>query len=71
MRSRLVSAAMAGVSNRFLLVKATSKATRKLHRPNSRIQDTINDVLFRFSCNNPLASAPQKINGAVYLPRAS
>jgi hypothetical protein len=44
MRSELVFGAIAYVSNRFLLTKLASKATRKLHKPNTRIQDTTNDV---------------------------
>jgi hypothetical protein len=55
MRSELVFNAMAYVSNRFLLTKLASKATRNLHRPNSRIQDTTNEALVRFSCANPMA----------------
>jgi hypothetical protein len=49
MRSQLVFGAMAHISNRFLLTKLASKATRKFHRPNTRIQDTTNEVLERFS----------------------
>jgi len=55
MRSELVFNAIAYVSNRFLLTKLASKATRKLHRPNSRIQDTTNDALVRLSRANPIA----------------
>ncbi len=47
MRSELVFNAMAYVSN-FLLTKLASMATRKLHRPNTRIQDTTNDAFVRF-----------------------
>jgi hypothetical protein len=49
MRSELVFSAIAHVSSRFLLTKLASKGTRKFHRPNSRIQDTTNEVLERFS----------------------
>ena len=55
MRSELVFRAMTHVSNRFLLVKLASTATRALHRPNSRIQETMNDVFVRFSQANPMA----------------
>ena len=55
MRSDLVFGAMAHVPNRFLLTKLAAKATRKLHRPGSRIQDTANDVLGRFRRANPMA----------------
>jgi len=54
MRSQLVFGAMGCVSNRFLLTRAASKAARKLHRPQVRIEDTVNDVLVRFTWANPL-----------------
>ena len=47
MRSKLIFGTMTKVSNRFLLVRLASKATRALHRPNSRIQETMNDVFVR------------------------
>jgi hypothetical protein len=55
MRSDLVFGAMTYVSNRFLLARVAAKATRKLHRPNTRIQDTANEVFGRFRRANPLA----------------
>lgn len=55
MRSELVFAAMRHVSNRYLLVNIAAKATRKLHRPSSRIQETMDDALVRFSHANPVA----------------
>jgi hypothetical protein len=58
MRSELVFGAIAHVSNRFLLVKLAAAATRKLHRPNTRIQGTMNDVLVRFSGAVPIAALP-------------
>ena len=57
MRSNLVFGATAYVSNRYLLTRIASKATRKLHRPNTRIQETTNEVLLRFSRVSPIASA--------------
>ena len=47
MRSELIYDAVRTVQNRYLLCQVASKATRKLHRPNTRIQDTMNDVLVR------------------------
>jgi hypothetical protein len=69
MRSDLVFGAMTHVSNRFLLTGVAAKATRKLHRPNTRIEDTLNEVLERFAHANPLADAlpadaPQPFPGA-------
>jgi hypothetical protein len=57
MRSELVFGAIAHVSNRFLLTKLASKATRKFHRPNTRIQDTTNDVFMRLSRSRPISIA--------------
>jgi hypothetical protein len=48
MRSELVFGAMTQVPHRLLLVGLASKATRILHRPNSCIQETMNDVFERF-----------------------
>ena len=59
MRSELVFGAMEHVSSRFLLVKLAAKATRKFHRPNTRIQETMNDVLVRFSQVNPMAGVQE------------
>lgn len=53
MRSDLVFGALAHVSNRYQLCQLASKATRKLHKPNTRLQDTTNDVLHRFQTTNP------------------
>jgi hypothetical protein len=72
MRSELVFGAMAHIPNRFLLTKLASKATRKFHRPNTRIQDTTNEVFVRFSRSSPIPIAryvPQP--AAIPLARAS
>jgi hypothetical protein len=55
MRSELVFGAMTYVSNRFLLTRVTAKATRRFHRPNTRLQDTANEIFERFTRANPLA----------------
>src|ERR1700749_2903201 len=52
MRSDLIFGALAHVSNRYQLCQLASKATRKLHKPNTRLQDTTNDVLARFHSTN-------------------
>ena len=57
MRSELIFGATTYVSNRFLLSRLASTAIRKFHKPNTRIEDTTNDVLVRFSRANPLAGA--------------
>jgi hypothetical protein len=57
MRSELIFGALTHVSNRYQLCQLASKATRKLHKPNSRLQDTTNEVLYRFRTANPGASS--------------
>ena len=49
MRSDLVFAAIARVHNRYFLTASAATTTRKLHRPMTRIPDTINDALLRLS----------------------
>jgi hypothetical protein len=58
MRSDLVFGALSHVSNRYQLCQLASKATRKLHKPNTRLQDTTNEVLVRFHSTNPGTVAP-------------
>ena len=60
MRSDLVFGALSHLTNRYQLCQLASKATRKLHKPNTRLQDTTNEVLGRFRTTNPgtLAAAP-------------
>ena len=58
MRSDLVFGALSHVSNRYQLCQLASKATRKLHKPNTRLQDTTNEVLGRFQTTNPGTLAP-------------
>jgi hypothetical protein len=53
MRSDLVFKALSQVTNRYQLCQLASKATRKLHKPNTRLQDTTNEVLCRFETTNP------------------
>jgi hypothetical protein len=48
MRVDLTLMALVYESNRYLLTRLIAKATRKLHRPNTRLQDTTNDVFERF-----------------------
>jgi hypothetical protein len=45
MRSELVFEAAVSISNRYLLSQVVSKATRKMHRPNTRLEETANVVL--------------------------
>ncbi len=54
MRSDLIFGALTHVNNRYQLCQLASKATRKLHKPNTRLQDTTNDVLERFKDTVPM-----------------
>jgi len=58
MRSELIFGALTHISNRYQLCQLASKATRKLHKPNTRLQDTMNDVLIRFRESSPAAAVP-------------
>ena len=55
MRAELTFKALARDSKRYQLCRMAAAATRKLHRPNTRLQDTMNDVFERFSCSKPRA----------------
>ena len=54
MRSQLIFGAMTHVKNRYELCQLASKAARKLHKPSTRLQDTMNEVLLRFHKSNPV-----------------
>ena len=56
MRSDLIFGALTHVKNRYELCQLASKATRKLHKPNTRLQDTTNEVLDRFKDTVPMSS---------------
>ena len=49
MRSDLIFGALTHVTNRYELCQLASKATRKFHRPSTRIQETMNQVLDRIA----------------------
>ena len=54
MRSDLIFGALTHVTNRYQLCQLAAKATRKLHKPNTRLQDTTNEVLDRFKDTVPM-----------------
>lgn len=58
MRSDLIFGALTHLENRYQLCQLASKATRKLHKPNTRLQDTTNEVLARFQDTNPVSEKP-------------
>ena len=49
MRSDKVFEALHTMQNRYMLCQLASKATRKFHKPNTRIQDTTNEVMNRIA----------------------
>lgn len=53
MRSNKVFEALHTMPNRYMLCQLASKATRRFHRPNTRIQETMNEVLDRISDSDP------------------
>jgi hypothetical protein len=61
MRSDLIFGALTHVNNRYQLCQLASKATRKLHKPNTRLQDTTNEVLDRFKDTVPMDDAAEPI----------
>ena len=61
MRSDLIYGALAHISNRYQLCQLASKATRKLHKPNTRLQDTTNEVLVRFHQESPIGAGSHAI----------
>lgn len=62
MRSDLIFGALTHVNNRYQLCQLASKATRKLHKPNTRLQDTTNDVLERFKDTVPMGEAEAELH---------
>jgi hypothetical protein len=63
MRADLTFTALADESNRYQLTKSVAKVTRMLHRPNTRVQDTMNEAFKWLGCFKPgaaHASIPRK-----------
>jgi hypothetical protein len=56
MRADLTFIALAHESNRYLRTRLIAKATRNLHRPKTRLQDTMNDAFERLGCSKPRAA---------------
>jgi hypothetical protein len=63
MRSDLVFEALHTLKNRYMLCQLASKATRRFHRPNTRIQETMNEVLERIGDTEreQLLREPEKV----------
>jgi hypothetical protein len=56
MRADLTSLALADESSRYQLTKSVAKVTRMLHRPNTRVQDTMNKAFKWFGHFKPGAA---------------
>lgn len=67
MRSDLIFGALTHVTNRYELCQLASKATRKLHKPNTRLQDTTNEVLDRFKDTVPMNEVHEPVVERVQL----
>jgi hypothetical protein len=65
MRADLTFTALAYESNRYRLTRLVAKATRMLHRPNTRVQETMNDAFKWFGCSKPGAAAMSRKRSAV------
>jgi hypothetical protein len=59
MRSELIFMAVTRESNRYRLARLAAKATRILHWPNTRIQDTMNDALQQLARSPGIAEIEQ------------
>jgi hypothetical protein len=62
-RTDLVFDALHTLRNRYMLCQLASKATRKFHRPNTRIQETMNEVLNRIGVadREQVLAEPEKV----------
>jgi hypothetical protein len=62
-RSDLVFEALHTLRNRYMLCQLASKATRRFHRPNTRIQETMNEVLNRIGDaeREQILAEPEKV----------
>lgn len=70
MRSDLIYDALGTVQNRYLLCQLASKATRKFHKPNTRVQETMNDVFSRVGrANEPDRVMNQQTIEEVFEPQ--
>ncbi|HEX8926589.1 MAG TPA: DNA-directed RNA polymerase subunit omega [Terriglobales bacterium] len=66
MRSDKVFEALHTLQNRYMLCQIASKATRKFHKPNTRVEDTTNEILNRISdsVRDEVLAEPVNVNEA-------
>ena len=65
-RSDRVFDALHTLRNRYMLCQLASKATRKFHKPNTLIQETMNEVLERIASSErqSILAEPENVNEA-------
>jgi len=73
MRSDRVFDALHTLRNRYMLCQLASKATRKFHKPNTRIQETMNEVLDRIASSErqTVLSEPARMLASMTITCAS
>ena len=71
MRSDKVFEALHTVRNRYMLCQLASKATRKFHKPNTRIQETTNEVLNRIADSERQTVMSEPLNSSEAQRRAA
>jgi hypothetical protein len=66
MRSDKVFEALHTLQNRYMLCQIASKATRKFHKPSTRVEDTTNEILNRISdsVRDQVLAEPVNVNEA-------
>src|ERR1700726_1911911 len=69
-RSDRVFDALHTLRNRYMLCQLASKATRKFHKPNTRIQETMNEVLDKIASSERQTVLPEPENFAEAQRRA-
>lgn len=62
MRSNLVFEAVHTLRNRYMLCQLASKATRRFHRPATRIQDTTNEILNKIASSDRNSVVTEPVN---------
>jgi hypothetical protein len=71
MRSYKVFDALHTVQNRYMLCQLASKATRRFHKPNTRIQETTNEVLNRIAGGERQTVLAEPVNASEAQRRAA
>jgi hypothetical protein len=71
MRSNLVFEAVHTMRNRYMLCQLASKATRRFHRPATRIQDTTNEILNKIASSDRNSVVTEPVNATEGQRRAA